>query len=165
MSNRSWPARVWAEFHADNLTRAGRDVLLTLHTYRGAGGVAWPSHATLAQRCDCDVRTVQRALQQGQRLDLVSWAERRVRSGWRWLRMSNLYRFISPTGPVQAGMRAVFCRPATTRHFVGGGESLSNQGAQEQGKEGLAEMLRAAASLPDLLAARRRVIEARLAGI
>ncbi len=26
----NWPARVWREFHADNLTRAFRDVLLTL---------------------------------------------------------------------------------------------------------------------------------------
>ena len=39
---------VWAEFRAGNLTRAGRDVLLTLRTFRGHGGEIHPSHATLA---------------------------------------------------------------------------------------------------------------------
>lgn len=32
-----WRVRVWREFHIANLTRASRDVLLTLQTYRGAG--------------------------------------------------------------------------------------------------------------------------------
>jgi hypothetical protein len=36
----TWIARVWQEFHAGNLTRAHRDVLLTLRTYRGHGGLA-----------------------------------------------------------------------------------------------------------------------------
>jgi Helix-turn-helix domain len=68
-------------------------VLLTLHTFRGQGSAAWPSHATLAERARCCTRTVQRALQHAQHLGLVSWAERRVRAGWRWLRTSNLDRF------------------------------------------------------------------------
>ena len=33
-----WTTRIWQEFRAGNLTRAARDVLLTLHTYRGTGG-------------------------------------------------------------------------------------------------------------------------------
>jgi hypothetical protein len=128
----SWTERVWREFHADNLTRTFRDVLLMLHSYRAAGGVAWPSQETLAQRVDCDVRTVRDALKQGRRLDLLSWSERRYRAGWRWLRTSNLYRFISAAGPVQAGLRAVFRRPSTTGQFPRGGESLSNQEAQDE---------------------------------
>jgi len=35
----SWTDRVWLEFRAGNLTRAYRDVLLTLRTYRGHGGL------------------------------------------------------------------------------------------------------------------------------
>ena len=75
-----WTARVWAEFRAGNLTRVWRDVLLTLKTYRGHGGLICPSHATLAERARCSVRTVQRALAMGRRLGLVSWSERRVRA-------------------------------------------------------------------------------------
>jgi hypothetical protein len=148
-----WTNRIWREFRAGNLTRSSRDVLLTLHTYRGHGGVAWPSHAALAHRARCSVRTVQRALQQAQRLDLVQWSERRVRSAWRWLRTSNLYRFISPAGPVQAGIRAL----RTTGQLGRGGESEGRKAAQDA-------MQRAAAGLPDLLAMRRAVVEARLLG-
>ena len=78
-----WTARVWREFHASTLTRAYRDVLLTLRTFRGAGGAIHPSHATLADRAKCGVRTVQRALRQAELLGLVDWIERRVRAAWR----------------------------------------------------------------------------------
>ena len=47
-----WTSRVWTEFHAGNLTRAARDVLLTLRTYRGYGGLICPGHAALADRAD-----------------------------------------------------------------------------------------------------------------
>ena len=77
---------------AGNLTRAYRDVLLTLATFRGAGGLICPAHATLAERGGCSVSTVRRALAQAFRLDLVSWTERRIRAGWRWLRTFNAYR-------------------------------------------------------------------------
>ena len=154
-----WRARIWREFHADNLTRAYRDVLLTLRTFRGTGGLCGPSHATLADRARCSVRTVQRALVQAQVLDLVSWTERRVRAGWRWLRTSNAYRLAVPDRPVQPDMRAPFPRPgtcpATTGQTVRGGESLSKKSA-------LQDMLVAAAGLPDLLAIRRAAIEGRL---
>jgi hypothetical protein len=52
----SWTNRIWTEFHAGNLTSSARDVLLTLATYRGTGGIAWPSHTTLADRAGCCVR-------------------------------------------------------------------------------------------------------------
>jgi hypothetical protein len=45
-----WTTRVWKEFHADNLTRGERDVLLTLRTFKGSGGLCIPSHTTLADR-------------------------------------------------------------------------------------------------------------------
>jgi Helix-turn-helix domain len=144
-----WTTRIWQEFRAGNLTRAARDVLLTLHTYRGAGGAAWPSHATLADRANCCPRTVQRALQRARELDLVHWAERRVRAGWRWLRTSNLYRFVMPTAPVRPCPRA----PASLTDSEAGEGRVSK-------KEALEEMLRAAAAAPDLLAARRATFAA-----
>src|SRR5208282_4944956 len=54
----------------------------------------WPTRAR------CCVRTVQAALRAAADLGLIAWSERRVRAGWRWLRTSNLYRFIVPAGPV-----------------------------------------------------------------
>ena len=149
----AWRPRVWAEFHAQNLTRASRDVLLTLATYRGPGGNAWPAHATLAARVGCSVRTVQRALARAAELGLVAWTERRVRAGWRWLRTSNVYRLLTPASAVENRPRAM--RLATTGQKERGVENKKN-------KQALRAMLEAAAKLPDLLAARRREIELRL---
>jgi hypothetical protein len=116
-------------------------VLLTLHSFRGHGGIAWPSQVTLAERANCDERTVRRALVAAADLGLVSWTERRVRAGWRWIRTSNLYRFVVPTTAVRPLV-------STTEHCDRGGES-------EKKKEALDEMLREAAAAPDLLLARR----------
>jgi len=151
-----WTARVWLEFHADNLTRAYRDVLLTLRTFRGHGGRITPAHATLADRAGCSPRTVQRALRQAHRLGLVSWVERRVKAAWRWLRTSNSYRLETPAKAVQPGLRPPWPRRATTGQNGRGGE------IQESKKAAMLDFMREAAALPDLLAARRRVIEARL---
>ena len=150
-----WRDRVWQEFRAGNLTRGYRDVLLTLATFRGAGGLICPSHATLADRAGCSVSTVQRALAMAARLGLVSWSERRIRAGWRWLQTSNSYQLELPDGPVQTGLRPAWPRRRTDGQFDRGGEKISK-------KEALRGMLRAAAALPDLLAARRAVIEGRM---
>ncbi len=163
MSNPSlWTSRVWEEFHADNLTRAYRDVLLTLRTFRGHGGLCIPSHATLADRAGCCVRTVQRALHQAQCLGLVSWVERRVKAAWRWLRSSNSYRLDVPADAVRTGMRPAWPRRSTAGQFGRGGESERKQEANTGRKAALAEFTRAAAALPDLLARRRQVMQDRL---
>jgi hypothetical protein len=147
-----WTARVWAEYRTENLTRAYRDVLLTLATFQGPGGIAWPSHATLATRAKCSVRTVQRALAMAAELGLVAWTERRVRAGWRWLRTSNTYRLLMPLEAVRAGLRAAWRpTPATTGQDGRGGERSSK-------KEALERLLAAAAAAPDLLAMRRAVM-------
>jgi AraC-like DNA-binding protein len=122
-----WRDRVWKEFRAGNLTRAYRDVLLTLATFRGAGGLICPAHATLAERAGCSVSTVRRALAQAFRLGLLSWTERRIRAGWRWLRTSNAYRLVLPGGPVQRGMRPAWPRRGTTGQCDGEGESLKKK--------------------------------------
>ncbi len=120
----AWTDRVWQEFRAGNLTRASRDVLLTLRTYRGHGGDCWPAHETIAARARCSASTVLRALQAARALGLITWAERRVRAGWRWLRSSNAYRFVTPAGPPEP--RAPQPR-RTNRHGASGGENLRNQ--------------------------------------
>jgi helix-turn-helix protein len=149
-----WTTRIWQEFRCGNLTRAARDVLLTLHAYRGHGGAAWPSHETLATRANCCAKTVQRALRQARELDLVHWTERRVRMGWRWLQTSNLYTFTTPAGPVQAGRRAPRTAPAPLTDI------RAREGRVSK-KEALEELLRAARAAPDLLAMRRAMIEGR----
>lgn len=148
-----WTNRVWREFRADNLTRSMRDVLLTLRTFRGTGGACWPSHETLADRAGCCVRTVQRALQQAQQLGLVTWCERRVKAGWRWLRTSNWYRFAVPGDPVQPDQRRPRSAPRTN----------GQRGREEESmkKDALQTMLLEAAALPDLLAMRRVAMEQR----
>jgi hypothetical protein len=148
-----WTARVWTEYRAGNLTRSARDVLLTLHTFRGTGGHCWPSHATLADRAKCCTRTVQRALQHAQCLGLVDWAERRVKAGWRWLQSSNLYRFLSREAPVQPGMQPPRKARAALTDSVPGEVRVSKKAA-------LGELLREATAAPDLLAMRRAVMQA-----
>jgi hypothetical protein len=140
-----WAARVWAEYRARNLSRGQRDVLLCLRTFRGPGGVAWPSHQTLADRARCCVRTVQRALTAAQSLGLVDWSERRFRAGWRWLRSSNRYRFAVPEGPILA---APWLKP-TTGHFARRVESLRKKEARDD-RQPIGQ-----GPMPDLLAARR----------
>jgi hypothetical protein len=117
-----WTKRVWAEFRAGNLTRAWRDVLLTLATFRGRGGTICPAHQTVADRASLKAsKTVERALHAARDLGLVEWSERRFRRGWRWLRTSNLYRLIVPDAVVEPGLR--WLRRRTNRPAVGGGES------------------------------------------
>jgi hypothetical protein len=145
----SWTCRIWQEFHAGNLTRTARDVLLTLKTYRGHGGLICPGHAALADRANCHASTVWRALQAARDLGLVRWTERRVRAAWRSLRSSNRYTLCQPGEPVSP-------RPRTSMQNAGGGESKKNQEAHEGSRVALAAMLAAAERLPDLLAMRRR---------
>ena len=147
-----WTSRVWAEFHAGNLTRAARDVLLTLRTYRGHGGMICPGHAALAARANCHASTVWRSLQAARDLGLVRWTERRVRAAWRSLRTSNRYTLTDPEAPLTP-------RPRTTMQDAGGGEREEIQEAREGSRATLAAMLAAAERMPDLLAMRRAVFE------
>ena len=139
-----WTTRIWQEYRAGNLSRAHRDVLLTLHIPRHRRPVlAHTRH--LGYRAGCCVRTVQRALQIAQRLGLVDWCERRVRAAWRWLRTSNLYRFMVPAEPATSSRASYFLPslPLSARVSVSGRSAA------------LAAMVQEAAGLPDLLALRR----------
>ena len=98
MTADQWIPAVWTQFRIGNLTRAFRDVLLTLQTFDGRGGL-YPSHATLAAKAACAVRTVQGALGQGRALGLVSW-----HSGASH-RTSNRYVLTIPRAAAGAGAR------------------------------------------------------------
>ena len=153
-----WQSRIWREHAAGTLTRAFRDVLLTLRTFRGHGGLICPSHETLADRAKASISTVARALKHARHLGLVEWSERRVKAGWRWLRTSNTYELMVPDSPVDPQMRPVWWRRLTTGQSDRGGNQEEKQGR----KAALRKMLAEAACLPDLLARRRMVIEGRL---
>jgi hypothetical protein len=146
-----WTSRVWQDFHAGNLTRAARDVLLTLRTYRGHGGLICPSHDTLADRANCHPSTVLRALQAARDLGLVRWSERRVRAGWRWLRTSNRYTLTDPDGPVTAA-------PRTNRQKAGRGESEQKKEAHEVTRVAPMERQTALQALAAIAAKRLRVL-------
>jgi hypothetical protein len=95
-----WFSRVWREFEASHLTRTDRDVLLALGRFGTCRFGIVPSHETLASRARCHIRSVQRALQAGKALGLVTWGVRRIRAAWRSLRTSNRYVLTVPGGPV-----------------------------------------------------------------
>lgn len=154
-TNTTWCGHVRRAHRDGHLTRHYRDVLLELHGYRGTGGIAWPAHATLAERAECCVRTVQRALEVARELGLVSWTARRLRAGWRSLRSSNAYRLQRPQKPLEAvpGRRRPYVRlarqgsvravlaalgasPRTAGLFVRGDEKEEQGRAQEQGMSG-----------------------------
>ncbi len=71
-------------------------MLLTLRTFDGRGGL-YPSHAALAARAICAVRTVQEALRQGRALGLVSWHSGASR------RTSNRYVLSVPRAAAEPG--------------------------------------------------------------
>ena len=87
---------MWEAFKARAISRLGRDVLLCLKTFRGAGGLIYPSHARLADRVGCSVSTVQVALAAGRDAGLVDWTSGRRR------RTSNRYTLELPQGMPQA---------------------------------------------------------------
>ena len=92
-----WRAAVWTAYRGGALTRSARDVLLTLATFRGHGGRIWPSHALLAARAVCCLKTVCRAMEQARRAGLLSWKALRWQTpGGFWRRKSNLYALRLP---------------------------------------------------------------------
>jgi hypothetical protein len=152
-----WFQRVEREHRAGNLSHAALLVLRKLAGYFGSRAEAWPSHATLAQAAGVSVRTVQRALAAAVGLGLITWATRRIRAGWRSLQSSNVYRKLTPTGPVQSCPRT-------------GGQGDRRTTKEEKPRRcerdlgALAELMRAAAVLPDLLLRRRQAMQAQWQG-
>jgi hypothetical protein len=153
----AWFRRLAREYEAGNLTPLYRDVLKALGRFAGCRFGIFPSHAFLAARARCSVRTVQRALQAARGLGLVEWTEQRVRATWRSLRASNRYVLKLPDRAVQRGPHGP---GATTGQRGRGAPQESKQEAREGHRVGLAALMEAARGLPDLLKARREALEA-----
>jgi hypothetical protein len=143
-----WFSRVAREFEAGTLTRAWRDVLLALGRFSACKFGIFPSHATIAARARCSVRTVQRALQAGRALGLLDWAQRRVRAAWRSLRTSNRYVLRLPAGPVST--------PSPTGGQRGGVVAYQKEYRRSEGTRPVSEAVRLAAQRAlDAVRARR----------
>jgi hypothetical protein len=147
----AWDDRVWQEFAAGNLTRCDRDVLLRLPTFRGPDGEIFPSQAAIAKRAGCSERTARRALAMGGRLSLVVAWQRGKKTNGRRVRTSNGYLLNVPETPIKPGLRPPWPKQtwqASTGQF-GRVKAVSKKEAHEG-------MVRAAAGMPDLLAAQRQ---------
>ncbi len=127
--NGTWVPAVWTAFKASALTRSGRDVLLTLCTFRGRRGQIYPSHASLARRVGCCVRTVRSALRDAREAGLVTWQSGRRR------RTSNRYSLELPrqTGTARVPRRVERLAARAACALVGnrrpGGEHRDQRGS------------------------------------
>jgi hypothetical protein len=144
----SWFSRIHREYEAGNLTLHHREVLLILGRFGSCRFGIFPSHATLATRARCSVRTVQRALQAARELGLVDWAARRVKAAWRSLRASNRYVLRLPAGPVRS--------PLPTTGHGGRVDTYKRKNRGIEGTQPVAEAVRQAAqAVLDAVRARR----------
>jgi hypothetical protein len=153
----AWFSRLKREYEAGNLPAKQYLVLCELGRFDAYRLGIFPSHRTLAARARCCVRTVQSALQAAKRLGLVEWAATRARAAWRSLQGPNRYILKVPVAAVQWVRRTggKFCRRDTNEQ---------KKPAGEQSNGTIRAMLAAARGLPDLLKARREVMEARWRG-
>src|SRR5215469_18907755 len=103
----AWFSRLKREREAHNLTATQYLVLCELGRFDRCRLGIFPSHATLAARARCGLRTVQRALQAAKRLGLVEWAATRVRAAHRAVRGPNRYVLRVPTIAVQWLRRSI----------------------------------------------------------
>ncbi len=93
--------RVLAELRVGNLTHIAKDIAFVLSGYP-SHAYCWPSHATLADRAACSVRTVQRSLERLRTLGLMDWTPRYRPGRGRGHRASNVYRLAVPKEAVRA---------------------------------------------------------------
>ena len=67
--------------------------VLLFKIYNPLTGQCFPSHKTIAEKAECSVSTVQRALKWARHSGLIFWSHGLVRRGWRVVRTSNRYVF------------------------------------------------------------------------
>jgi len=146
----AWRRRLELERRAHNLTLHRQKALRTLLAFWGGEGL-FPSDAAVADLAGVSERTVRRARVDARELGMLTWQRTRKLVAGRWRQGPNRYNVVIPAGPVcPGGQRG---RPRQER---------KKQEAIPGGGAALAEFTQQAAGMPDLLAARRRVIETRL---
>lgn len=87
---------------------------MALSGYIGKNCKAWPSHQTLADRTGWSLRSIVRAIQQGEAVGIIIKTARRAIKAGRMVRSSNLYQFIVDTAEAlpERGMRFMMGRVA-----------------------------------------------------
>lgn len=105
--------RIMALFRNKNISGSCKDVMMVLLGYVGKNGRAWPSHETLSARTGWSLRTIVRAIQQGEAAGLIHKTPRRALKSGRIVRSSNLYMFLSPVAELpERGLRFMMGRVA-----------------------------------------------------
>jgi len=150
----AWFSRLKREYEAGNLPAKQYLVLCELGRFDRCRLGIFPSHRTLAARARCGIRTVQRALQAAKALGLVEWCHQRVKAAHRAVRGPNRYVLRVPVGAVQWLRRSI-------GQSGRGGTYEQKKAATTRASGTIRAMLEAARGLPDLLKARREVMEAR----
>jgi hypothetical protein len=148
----AWRRRLELERRAYNLTLHRQKALGTLLAFWGAEGL-FPSDAAVAELAGVSERTVRRARMDARDLGLLTWQRTRKLVAGRWRQGPNRYNVLIPASPVCSAGQAGRQRPASKK-----------KEAIQAGHAALAQFTGEAMMLPDLLAARRRVIEARMLG-
>ena len=147
----AWRRRLELERRAYNLTLHRQKALRELLAFWGGEGV-FPSDAAVAGLAGVSERTVRRARVDARELGLLAWQRTRKLVAGRWRQGANRYTILIPSTPVCPSGG----QPGRQR------QTRKKQEAFQDGGLALAEFMRVAAGMPDLLAARRQVIEARL---
>ena len=145
----AWRRRLELERRAHNLTLHRQKALGTLLSFWGDEGL-FPSDAAVAELAGVSERTVRRARVDARELGLLTWDRTRKLVVGRWRQGPNRYTVIVPTAPVCSGGQAGRRRPVSRKK-----ETVQGGGAA------LAEFIRSASMVPDLLAVRRQANEAR----
>lgn len=106
--------RILSLFKNKNISGSCKDVMMVLLGYVGKNGRAWPSHQTLADRTGWSLRSIVRAIQQGEAAGLIHKTARRAIKAGRMVRSSNLYTFLSGSDEAlpERGMRFMMGRVA-----------------------------------------------------
>ncbi len=146
----AWRRRLELERRGHNLTLHRQKALGTLLAFWGAEGL-FPSDAAVAGLAGVSERTVRRARVDARELGLLTWQRTRKLVAGRWRQGANRYSVVIPAGPVRPGGQRGRPRQVSKK-----------QEARYKEGTALVALTQAAAGMPDLLAARRQVIAARL---
>ncbi len=146
----AWRRRLELERRAHNLTLHRQKALATLLAFWGGEGL-FPSDAAVAGLAGVSERTVRRARVDARELGLLTWQRTRKLVAGRWRQGPNRYTVTVPAGPVCSGGQAGRQRQENRK-----------QEAIQRGSVALVEFTRAAAGMPNLLAARSETIRQRL---
>jgi len=164
----AWRRRCDLEHRARNLTRARRDALQAILAHTDEAGELTCTDAEVAETAAVSARTVRRARADAAELGLLTWKRTRRLVNGQWRQGPNSYAINVPAGqllcdaPVGQRGRANKERIKKERGADNRPSSFSDSEARRHAPRQAAELLGDAGPVPDLLAARVRVMQDRL---